>query len=208
MQGERKLAVAEGYDRIADVYLHWRERTPKQRITAYLDHVTEGLPHGARVLDLGCGAGVPYAAMLSERFDVIGVDISRGQLAMARRLVPGAAFLRGDMSSLAFRPGAFDAIIALYSIIHVPREEHDPLFRSLYDLLRPGGRMLAVLGRDDWVGRESDWLVPGVEMYWSHFDAETNRRMVERAGFRLLDAQIEPDPLGGAHLFVVAEKPA
>ena len=208
MQSEPKRTVAEGYDRIADVYLHWRERTPKQRITTYLDRVTELLPNGARVLDLGCGGGVPYAAMLSGRFDVIGVDISAGQVALARRLVPGAAFLLADMSSLAFRPGTFDAIIALYSIIHVPREEHTSLLQRLYELLQPGGRMLAVLGRDDWVGRESDWLVPGVEMYWSHFDAETNRRMVERAGFRLLDTQIEPDPLDGAHLFVVAEKPA
>ena len=208
MQTEPKRTVAEGYDRIADVYLHWRERTPKQRITKYLNRVTELLPNGARVLDLGCGGGVPYAAMLSGRFDVIGVDISAGQVALARRLVPGAAFLLADMSSLAFRPGTFDAIIALYSIIHVPREEHTSLLQRLYELLQPGGRMLAVLGRDDWVGRESDWLAPGVEMYWSHFDAETNRRMVERAGFRLLDTQIEPDPLDGAHLFVVAEKPA
>ena len=208
MQSEPKLAVAEGYDRVADVYLHWRERTPKQRITTYLDRVTELLPQGARVLDLGCGGGVPYTAMLSGRFDVTGVDISAGQVALARRLVPGAVFLLGDMSSLAFRPGTFGAIIALYSIIHVPREEHEPLLQRLFELLRPGGRMLAVLGRDDWGGREPDWLVPGVEMYWSHFDAETNRRMVERAGFRTLDAQIEPDPLDGAHLFVLAEKPA
>ncbi len=208
MQTERKLAVAAGYDRIADVYLHWRERTPKQRITTYLDRVTELLPNSARVLDLGCGGGVPYAATLSERFDVIGVDISARQVALARRLVPGAAFLRGDMSSLAFRPGTFDAIIALYSIIHVPREEHEPLLQRLFELLQPGGRLLAVLGNNDWEGRESDWLAPGVEMYWSHFGAETNQRMVERAGFRTLDAQIEPDPLGGAHLFLVAEKPA
>ena len=34
------------------------------------------------------------------------------------------------------------------------------------------------------------------------------RRMVERAGFRILDAQIEPDPLDGAHIFLVAEKRA
>ncbi len=208
MQIEPKLAVAEGYDRVADVYLHWRERTPKQRITRYLDRVTELLPNGARVLDLGCGGGV-YSGYLAGRFDVIGVDISVGQVALARRLVPGAAFLLGDMSSLAFRPGTFDAIIAVYSIIHVPREEHEPLLQRLFELLQPGGRLLAVLGRDDWEGRESDWLAPGVEMYWSHFDAETNRRMVERAGFRTLDAQIEPDPLhGGAHLFLVAEKPA
>ena len=99
-------------------------------------------------------------------------------------------------------------MVVVYWRSAVRREAREPLRQRLVELLKPGGRRLAVLGRDDWEGRESDWLAPGVEMYWSHFDAETNRRMVERAGFRTLDAQIEPDPLGGAHLFLVAERPA
>jgi SAM-dependent methyltransferase len=203
-----KRLVAEGYDRIAEGYLRQRTRTPKEHISAYLDRVTEGLDGGGRVLDLGCGAGVPYAAYLSQRFDVIGVDISRRQLALARRLVPKASFLLADMCSLAFKPASFDAIVALYSIIHVPREEHEALLRRLHEFLRPGGRLLAVLGAGSWEGRESDWLVPGVEMYWSHFDADTNLKIIEQAGFCVLLSNIEPDPLDGAHLFVLAEKPA
>ncbi len=203
-----KRMVAEGYDRVAQAYTQWRERTAKQPITGYLDRVTEGLPHGARVLDLGCGSGAPYAAMLSERFDVIGVDISAGQLAFARDLAPRAAFIRADMASLPLRAGAFDAAYVLYSIIHVPKEEHEGILRSLHALLRPGARLLLVTGQQAWEGTEDDWLAPGVEMFWSHFDRETNERMVEEIGFRTLDARIEPDPLGGAHLFLVVEKPA
>ncbi len=202
-----KRIVAEGYDRIAAEYLHWRERTAKEPITAYLDRVTEGLASGARVLDLGCGAGVPYTAYLSERFDAVGVDISRGQLALARRLVPRATFLLADMSSLAFKPASFDGIVALYSIIHVPKEEHEPLLLRLYDFLRPGRRLLAVLGAQAWEGRESDWLVPGVEMYWSHYGPYDYVSMAERVGLRVLATGVEPDPIDGAHLFLLAEKP-
>ena len=202
-----KRIVAEGYDRIAKEYLAWRERTANEPITAYLDRVTEGLASGARVLDLGCGAGVPYTAYLSERFDVVGVDISRGQLALAHDLVPRATFLLADMSSLAFRPASFDAIVALYSIIHVPKEEHEPLLRRLYDFLRPGRRLLAVLGAQAWEGRESDWLVPGAEMYWSHYGPDDYITMAERVGLRVLATDIEPDPIDGAHLFLLAEKP-
>ncbi len=202
-----KRIVAEGYDRIAEAYLRQRTRTPKEQITAYLDRVTEGLGRRAKVLDLGCGAAVPYTAHLSERFDVVGVDISHGQLSLARRLVPRATFLLADMCSLAFKPASFDSIVALYSIIHVPRGEHEALLRRLRVFLRPGGRLLAVLGAGSWEGRESDWLVPGVEMYWSHFDADTYLRMVERAGLRVLLSNVEPDSLDGAHLFLLAEKP-
>ena len=204
-----RLLVARGYDRIAEGFYLRQQQTPPSGVKrAYLDRLTEELQPAARILDLGCGAGVPSTAYLSERFDVVGVDISRGQLALARRHVPEATFLLADMCSLAFKPLSFDAIVAFYSIIHIPREEHEPLLGRLFDWLRLGGRLLAVMGRDDWEGRESDWLGLGAEMYWSHFDAVTSLALVERAGFRPLLSNVEPDPLDGGHLFVLAEKPS
>jgi ubiquinone/menaquinone biosynthesis C-methylase UbiE len=201
-----KLTVARGYDKIAAEYLAWRERTAKEHIIRWLDLTTEGAPEGARMLDLGCGAGVPYTRYLSERFDVLGLDISSGQLAFARKLVPRASFARADMASLPLRAASFDAIVALYSIIHVPREQHAALFAELRELLQPGRRLLATMGQNYWEGSESSFIVPGAEMWWSHYDAETNQKMIEEAGFRIIEADIVPDPLGGAHLFVVAER--
>ncbi len=204
-----KLLVARGYDRIAEgLYLRQRQTPPSGVKRAYLDRLTEELQRGARILDLGCGAGVPSTAYLSERFDVVGADISRGQLALAGRHVPQATFLLADMCSLAFKPLSFDAIVAFYSIIHIPREEHEPLMGHLFDWLRPGGRLLAVMGQTDWEGRESDWLGLGAEMYWSHFDSATSLAIVERAGFLPLLSNVEPDPFDGGHLFVLAEKPS
>jgi SAM-dependent methyltransferase len=110
------------------------------------------------------------------------------------------------MSSLPLRAGSFDAIAALYSIIHVPREQHETLFAELRGLLRPGGRLLAVVGQNDWEGSESDWLVPGAEMWWSHYDAETYRGLLPDLGFEIIESDVVPDPLGGAHLFVAAER--
>lgn len=205
---ELKRLVADGYDRIAETYLEWRERTTQEQITSHLDAATATLSAGARVLDLGCGAGAPGAAYLSERVDVLGVDISPGQLALARQHVPQASFALADMGTVEFAPASFELIIALYSIIHLPRGEHEPLFARLFTWLRPGGRLLAVLGRQDWEGRESDWLAPGVEMFWSHYGADINLELAEQAGFRIVESKIEPDPMGGAHLLVLAEKPA
>jgi 2-polyprenyl-3-methyl-5-hydroxy-6-metoxy-1,4-benzoquinol methylase len=55
---------------------------------------------GARVLDLGCGAGVPAAQALAGRgFDVTGVDISEVHVDRARRLVPQARFVCADMAT-------------------------------------------------------------------------------------------------------------
>jgi cyclopropane fatty-acyl-phospholipid synthase-like methyltransferase len=207
---ESKLVVARGYDRIAEGYLRWRTTLGReQRDHAYLERLAEGLPDGARVLDLGCGAGVPYTAYLSERFTTLGVDISRRQLALARRNVPGASLLLADMCSLAFRPASFEAIAAIYSIIHVPREEHEALLARMRDWLRPGGRALVVLGANAWEGVDEDWLDLGATMFWSHYGTETNLTLVERAGLRVRSCAIEEDDDHDSwHLFVEAERPA
>lgn len=201
-----KRMVAEGYDRAAPAYLRHRESVEDPQVAALVNRAVEGLPDGARVLDLGCGCGVPYAATLSARFAVVGVDISAGQLALGRTLAPRAAFVRADMASLPLRDGAFDAAYVLYSIIHVPKEEHEGILRTLHSLLRPQGRLLIVTGQQAWEGTEENWLDAGATMYWSHYDAATNRALVEACGFRVLDGQVIPDPLGGAHLGLLAER--
>ena len=201
-----KRLVAQGYDQIAEQFLRQGGSEPSERKRAYLDRLTEGLPRGARVLDLGCGPGT-QAGSLSERFRVVGVDISRAQLVLARQAAPRADLLLADMCTLAFRPASFDAISAFYSIIHVPKEEHGPLLRRLFEFLRPGGRLLAVLGAGEWEGTEDDWLGLGATMFWSHWDAETGLRLVQDAGFQVLTSKFEQDSLGpGGHQFVVAEK--
>ena len=201
-----KRLVADGYDNMGDVYLDRLRGKRRPEITAFVDEAVEGLPEGTRVLDLGCGGGRPYSEYLSARFDVVGVDISQRQLVLARGFLPDAAFLLADMASLPFGNATFGAITALYSIIHLPRAEHAALFSRIRGLLEPGGRVFGVMGQSDWVASESDWLDSGVEMYWSHFDADTNLRLVGDAGFRVIRSQIVPDPIGGGHLYVLAER--
>ena len=205
-----KLLVARGYDRIAEGFQRRAESKEFGRKRAYLTELIAGLPDGARVLDLGCGAGDPVLRDLDGRMCVVGVDIARGQLALARRVAPRAGLLLADMCALPLRPASFDAISAFYSIIHVPKDQHGPLLRALYGLLRPGGRLLAVLGARAWEGAEDDWLGLGATMWWSHWDAETGLRLVREAGFRVARSQYEPDHLDdgpGGHLFVLAERP-
>ncbi|MFZ5453141.1 MAG: class I SAM-dependent methyltransferase [Thermodesulfobacteriota bacterium] len=54
-----------------------------------------GLPgQQKRVLDLGCGDGVPVCRFFAEQgHEVIGVDFSKSMIALAREKVPQAQFL-------------------------------------------------------------------------------------------------------------------
>ena len=206
MSREKRI-VEEGYDKIADEYAAVRSALG-QKDRKYLDLLLERLPEGSRVLDLGCGSGVPVTRMLAERHEVVGVDISRRQIQLARENVPDATFFTGDMTEVSFPPKTFDAIVSLIAIIHVPREEHAKLFSKMHAMLKDGGLVLLTLGSEDWVSSHDDRFF-GVRMYWSHYDTETSKRMVEKAGFRIIRSSIEGEDFHGQHeehLYLLAER--
>src|SRR5690349_3557374 len=172
----RAAVVEAGYDAMADRFAAWSSRVEGDPKNRFLDEAIAGLPDGARVLDLGCGAGVPSTRRLAERFQVVGVDISAEQLRRARAAVPGATFRHADLMQVELAPESFDAVTSFYAIAHVPREHHGELFARVAGWLRPGGRFLASLGTGgaaDWTG---EWL--GVPMFFSSHDPVTNRQLL------------------------------
>ncbi len=181
---DRQTLVRSGYDRMAEGYLASKEPLDGQA-EMLLQRLIAGVPNDGRVLDLGCGAGVPVTQWLAERRSVVGVDLSRRQLELARQHVPGAQLIQADMSEIDFAPGVFGAVVAMYAIIHVPREEHRPLLGRIHRWLQPGGCFLATWPLNEWEGEETDWSGWGATMWWSHFGRATNLALIESTGFEL-----------------------
>ncbi|MCG8592992.1 MAG: class I SAM-dependent methyltransferase [Kiloniellales bacterium] len=198
--------VRAGYNRIAQDYARHRDQTTS---LPFLERLSERLPARSRVLDLGCGAGRPVDAFLVERgHQVIGIDISEAMIALARRNIPQASFHRRDMAGL--QPGDYqvDAVVSFYALIHVDRRLHRRILTTARSFLPPDGLILVTMGRSDWEGVE-DFL--GVDMGFSHFDAATNRALIEDCGFSLLFEDRHPDNLPGAtgsHPVFLARKTA
>jgi SAM-dependent methyltransferase len=200
-----KRTVKEGYNAIADRYL--AERTRDSEDVRLLDEFIERLPADATVLDAGCGAGIPISQMLSERFQVTGVDFSEAQIELARKNVPNAEFLCEDMTKLDFPDVTFDGIVSYYAIIHIPREEHQPLFTNFHRMLKPGGFALLCLGAEHLID-DVDENYLGTRMYWSHYDAETYLKMLKECGFTIIWSRHVTDATceGSGHLFVLSRK--
>lgn len=178
-----KGLVARGYDQIALRYAAWKiEGNPAMRFVRELD---TRLPDGADVLELGCGRGVPVGRELAKRHRLTGVDISAAQIELARHHVPEASFIHADYTELDVAASSFDAVVAILTLTHVPRDEHPDLLVRIAGWLRGGGFLLCSLGTGDTPGSiEEDWL--GAPMFFSHYDADTNRRLVREAGFQLV----------------------
>jgi SAM-dependent methyltransferase len=207
-----RLLVQRGYDQMADTYLDWTLTKSTPRL-AYLEKMLSKMqaPSNADVLELGCGAGVPGTQLLSSRCrKVIANDISRAQIELAKSRIGGTNvdFNQEDMTKLEFEPASFDAVVAFYSIIHLPRGEQAILFQKMYSWLRHGGYMLCNLAVHDNPGRTAeDWL--GSQMYWSSFDVETNLKLLRDAGFAIDVQEILEDDEDGKlvpFVWILAEK--
>jgi ubiquinone/menaquinone biosynthesis C-methylase UbiE len=74
----------------------------------------------AKTLDVACGTGFMTRHL---RGEVTGLDQSESMLAIARRHVPGAKFVRGDALALPFPDGSFDRIFASYFYCHLEDEQ-------------------------------------------------------------------------------------
>ena len=187
--------IASGYDQVADEYeaLEAAEAPwPRlERVRAF----AADLPQGSRVLDIGCGNGVPATRELAFKHSVTGVDISEEQIARARANVPTATFIRGDAREVDLPMGAFDAIVALYLIDHIPRDDYPAFFRRLRKLLRPGGRVLlsAEPGDDPW--RSYTWL--GVPMLINTVPTDELVQLLQEAGLSVVRAEFESQLEGG-----------
>ena len=198
--------MRRGYDALS-----WRYRADDAGEGGYagwLAGLRDRVPPGGAVLDLGCGAGVPVArALARDGFAVTGVDLSEVQVRRARRLVPGARFLRADATRVRFPPASFDAVVCLYLLIHLPLEEQPALLGRVAGWLRPGGWLLATTGKEAWTGTEDGWLGGQVPMWWSHADAATYRAWIARAGLEVVEEGFVPEGDGGHALFW-ARRPA
>jgi SAM-dependent methyltransferase len=187
---ELRSLVRESYDRIAERYLKWRAEQHREDAAAWVSIISERLPAGSGVLDLGCGAGIPLTKALAGTFHVTGLDISPRQIELARRCVPNAHFVNADIVTHDFTPESFDGAVASYSLFHIPRAEHEGLFQKIATWLRRGGLLLANFGIGNVeVDYEEDWL--GAPMIWSSFDEDRARAVLKKAGFELVIDRVE-----------------
>jgi 2-polyprenyl-3-methyl-5-hydroxy-6-metoxy-1,4-benzoquinol methylase len=199
-----KDIVADGYDKASYAYREDSLDTSDECYIKYknwIDELSGKLIRGCSVLDLGCGCGVPAARLLARRFRVTGVDISPVQIERARKLVPDASFVCGDMCELDISREEYDAVVCLYAIIHVPVAEQLELLARIRSWLKPGGYFLLSAGQREWTGEEENWLkVDGCVMYWSHADRDTYVRWLEGTGFSIVWVRFVPEGEGGHSL--------
>jgi len=199
--------VRRGYDVISHAYRNdaGESNVASRETTAtyngWIDELAALIPPASRVLDLGCGAGVPAArALVAHGFRVTGVDISGVQITRAKQLVPEAEFVHADMVIWDPPDGSFDAIVSLYALIHVPLEDQRLLLPRMRRWLTDSGHLLLIVGSRRWTGVE-DYM--GADMFWDHEGPTAYDEWLRAAGFEPQWHRFVPEGDAG-HILILA----
>jgi SAM-dependent methyltransferase len=115
--------------------------------------IAEHAPGARRLLDVGCGTG-RHLAHLSARYEVEGLDLDPGMVALARDRLPGVPVHQADMAEFRL-PRRFDVVTCLFSSIAYVRS-HDRMAGAVARMaehLAPGGLLIV----EPWFTPETFW---------------------------------------------------
>ncbi len=181
-----RSAQAAAFDHIGERY---DQAFPhKDGQVAAGEWLTGQLARGARVLDAGCGTGLPTARQLLDAgLAVTGIDISGVMLEVARRNVPEADLRRLDLTEVGPEMGRFEAVVAFFSLLMLPRAEIPAVLARMRDVLVPDGLLALGMVEADLDDVPIDFL--GMPIRVTGYPRDELARVVQAAGFEVLQAK-------------------
>ncbi len=166
---------------------HSRRNSDARYLAARVVLEHHGTPPGVAVLDVGCG--ISAQAAWFRDYSYVGADINYVRLGRGGRVNSWARYAAQDITQMGFADGAFEAVICLEVIEHLPPAGRDALISELFRVLAPSG----VLALSTPNGKVTPWKrVFGRKCEVSH-EVELSRPEVEalvaRAGGRMIAAE-------------------
>ena len=175
------------YDQIVDWYAETRRAEVGR---PDVEALASALPSGARVLDVGCGTGVPIAqALVAHGAEVVGLDSSSEMIARFRTALPDAEAHCERIQDASFPPASFDAVVAWGVLFHLSASDQQAVIPRVSSWLKPGGTFLFTSGAED-VSRAGE--MDGVTFTYRSLGEAAYRQLVEDAGLCLVDTLSDP----------------
>lgn len=194
---------------IIDLYERQTELWSKVRAShitlekVWLDVLIANVVPGSRVLDIGCGNGVPIAAyFIQQALQVTGIDSSPSMINRCRSQFPDHQWYCADMRTLALEQ-KFAALIAWDSFFHLTRDAQRQMFPRFAEHAAPGAYLLFNTGPENGeaIGRFVDQ-----DLYHSSLAADEYRYLLQQSGFKVIRHQVEDQGAGGRTVWLACKQ--
>ncbi len=191
--------LAQTYDRIAEEW-HRDHQSDDWWVTGTNEFLARLSP-GAEILDVGCGSGVKAAYLCAHGFQVTGIDISEGLLAIARRESPGSTFKKLSMTELDTLENHFDAVFAQASLLHIPRKDASSVVKGMVEKVMQNGLVYLAVKEtrpdkpEEGIVKEYDYGYE-YERFFSYFTMNELESYLRDAGAAVVWKSRNPSPSG------------
>lgn len=135
-------------------------------------------------LDIGCGTGGNLKLLKKYCFQVIGLDLSKYALKLARKKWPKYKFMHGDTNCLLnfFPQESFDLITIFNVLYHKWILDDLKVLKQVCTILKPGGYFVIIEPAFNILTRKHDFQVMGRKRY----SLKECEKLLTNAGFRLI----------------------
>jgi len=155
-----------------------------------LDLFIKDIPKNGKVLDLGCGTGIPISKIIYDsNLNVTGVDVSDNMIKIFKNNFPKATAFRMPMTEINWG-NKFDGIISSYSLLCLPLEEFSLMANKINRALKKGGCFLLFLNEgDSKEGKIQE--VQGHQLYSTGVSEQEIRDIFESRGMEIIRIERE-----------------
>ncbi|HEY9371795.1 class I SAM-dependent DNA methyltransferase [Streptomyces sp.] len=183
-----RATTRRSYDAVAERYAAeiGDELAGKPLDRALLDAFVE-MAGERPVVDVGCGPGHATAYLAARGARALGLDLSPGMCAVARR-ASALPFGAADMTALPIRSGAVGGILCWYALIHLDEAERAAAYAEFARVLSPGGHALLAFHTSDpdigpgGANHLTDWWDHPVDLTFRFLDPTAETTALAKAG--------------------------
>lgn len=200
--------LKDEYKRIAPYYNQKRSRVEDEPATYQMIQKFVGLlPKVASILDLGCGNGRDADWLTAQGYEVTMIDLSPEMLTYAKRRVPRAAVIQGDMLEMHFEQGSFAGVWANTSLLHLTKEEIQVVMKKLWEMLKSGGVFMASFKEGDGEQyMEEDKYGIKTRRFYTTLHRDELEGLAKEAGFRNITVEVIGNNPKYNKLYLFAQK--
>ena len=187
---ENTKIVKDTYDVIAKFFAPMldEENSSKAEV-AFMESYLERLPVESTLIDLGCGAGKHGRYCAGRGHLVTGYDVSNEMIKRAKAYneIYKMEFLAVEDMCEIKTTQMFDGVIAMYSLIHLTKDQTVRTFMNLASNIKEGAQIALCVNIGDGEGYFPEILKPDMRQYFKYYQKDELVEVVESVGIQVDD---------------------